>query len=638
MRPHPRALSACLAGALVLAPLLVAAPTAHASDTADPSAPASAPTPEAAREFVDTRVPELLAEHGAPGVAVSVVADGEPIASAAHGVSDLADGTPLDERNHVFLTASIAKSFTTVAVLQLVERGEVDLHEDVNTYLAEPYRIPDTHPGEPVTLHHLLTHTAGFDERTDFEDPDDVDTLSDLEGYLRDVTPERLFPPGRYSAYSNYGTGLAGFVVQEISGVPFDEYVERNVFAPLGMTDSMFGPMGDLERVDGLVSTHGPDGSEVTQDHFALTPAGGAVTTTGDMDRFMLALLGGGELDGERVLDAESVDSMLGRRFEHHPDATAMGYGTYEWRTGPPRGPGHGGDLNGLHNGYMLLPELDTGVFVVVNGDDTDPEAGATLLHDLRFSVLHAFADEFGPADPPPTEVVPDADLSEYGGAYVTTRRTADGVLRLLALFDHITVRDSGDGTLRLGGFLAPEERLLPAGDHLFVGEESGERVAFDVEDDRVAALYLDANPTNGYDRASVRDSPVTHLVVAAVALLFLLSATVQFRRSTGRAQVVAVVSASLTFLACLVGTGLTAYALLDVNRMREWLLGDTAVLTVPFALAVPLTLVTAVMAVRAWREGWWGPVRRVHYSLLPLAAATVLAVAFRYHLVWPLD
>lgn len=651
-------LTLVLAAPLALVPSAPAHAHAHAQAATPLPAAASPPqltpqlTAESAREFVDHRVPELLAEHGAPGLTVSIVADGEPLASAAHGFSDLAAGTPMDEEVHAFPTASIAKSFTATAVLQLAEQGEVDLHEDVNAYLPEELRVPDTHPGEPVTLHHLLTHTPGFDERTEMDDPEDTAAQRGLEEFLRDTTPERIFPPGRYSAYSNYGTGLAGFVVQEVSGVPFEEYVERNVFAPLGMDRTEFGQLHELAGEHDLVTGHGPDGAPAALVHIPLVPAGAAVTTTGDMARFMTALLNGGELDGERVLSTESVAKMLDRQFEHHPDATAMGYGTYEWRSGPPRGVGHGGDLDGIHTGYLILPELDAGVFVAVNGDDTDPEAGASLLHDLRFAVLLGFADEFGPAEDggragseTAPEADPGADLSAYPGSYVTTRRAAHGSDRIITLFDNLTVRDAGDGSLRVQGVMIPRERWLPVGegsDGVFVGEDSGERLVFTVEDGRAVAVYVDANPTSGYDRTSALASPGLHLVTVVVALLVLLSGTVHLRRPRGAVRITAAVSASLTALACLSAVGLLVYAVSDLNRLREWVLGDSTLLTLPLAVAVPLALATAGFAVTAWVRGWWGEgrwgrIRRVHYSLLPLAALAVIAVGAQYGLVWML-
>lgn len=622
------------------APLGLALAAVLALPAAAGAAPVAAPPPslglteEAAREFVDQRVPELLAEHGAPGVVVSVVGDGAPLASAAHGVADLAAENPLDPLAGL-PTASVAKSFTALAVLQLVERGEVDPHEDVNTYLPEDLRVPDTHD-EPVTLHHLLTHSAGFDERTEMDDPEDPASQRGLEEFLRDNTPERLFPPGRFTAYSNYGTGLAGFVVQEVSGVPFEEYVERNVFAPLGMDDTRFR---QLHEEDGLVTAHRSDGSPVPYPHIPLPPAGAAVTTGDDMARFMLALLGGGELDGERVLGSEWTDAMLDRRFEVHPEATAMGYGTYEFRTGPPRAVGHGGDLDGVHTGYVLVPEIGAGMFVAVNGDDSGPDAGADPLRDLRFAVLNGFVDAFAPAEDTDGTGAGNTDAtpaSAYTGGYVTTRRPGSGSGRIVTLFDNVTVRDAGDGALNVRGGLVPDDRWVPVGDDVFEAEETGERLAFVMEDGEAVAVYLDANPTSGYDRVPVWGTPGVHLVTVAVSLLLLLSGAVRLRRPGGAARTAAAVSSGLTALACLAGVGLVVYAVLDLNRLQEWLLGGSAALSLPLGLAVPLAVVTAGFAVTAWVRGWWGPVRRVHYSLLPVAALAVVAVGAQYGLVWP--
>ncbi len=328
----PRALPFCTATLLLAT--MIAAPAASASPGSGThparTPPATTPSPEAVQEFVDTRVPELLDEHGAPGIAVTVVADGTQVASAAHGMADLARSTPLDEATHSFPTASIAKSFTAMAVLQLVERGDIDLDEDITTYLPEDVGVADTHPEEPVTVHHLLTHTAGFAETLDWDDPDDPGSWRSAHEFLRETTADRIFPPGEFSAYSNYGMGLAGLIVEEVGGQPFEEYVHEHVFTPLGMEGTEFGQLDDLAETHDLVTLHLPDGSVAVNDRIPLTASGGAITTTDDMARFMLALLDGGELDGERVLDPESVEMMLDRQYEYHPEGTALGYGTYE--------------------------------------------------------------------------------------------------------------------------------------------------------------------------------------------------------------------------------------------------------------------------------------------------------------------
>lgn len=631
----PRALPFCTATLLLAT--MIAAPAASASPGSGThparTPPATTPSPEAVQEFVDTRVPELLDEHGAPGIAVTVVADGTQVASAAHGMADLARSTPLDEATHSFPTASIAKSFTAMAVLQLVERGDIDLDEDITTYLPEDVGVADTHPEEPVTVHHLLTHTAGFAETLDWDDPDDPGSWRSAHEFLRETTADRIFPPGEFSAYSNYGMGLAGLIVEEVGGQPFEEYVHEHVFTPLGMEGTEFGQLDDLAETHDLVTLHLPDGSVAVNDRIPLTASGGAITTTDDMARFMLALLDGGELDGERVLDPESVKMMLDRQYEYHPEGTALGYGTYEWRTGPPRGVGHGGDLGGLHTGYMLLPEIDTGMFVTVNGSDPDP--GESVLDDLRFAVLHAFADTFAPIDPPQGELAHETDLGVYTGTYITTRRPTGGVERLIPLFDNLTVRDAGDGSLRVSGAVVSEERWLPVGEGVFVAESGTDELLFVGEGDRATGVYLGLNPTNGYDRTTFSTNPTVLLVLVGVALLVLVSGMVRVRRPRNVLQIAALVSGSLTGLACLTGVGLAVYALMDLDRMRDWIFDTPFVLTLPLTLAIPLAVVSLGFAVTMWVNRWWGPARRLHYTLLPLSAFVVITIGASYGFVW---
>ncbi|WP_460756195.1 serine hydrolase domain-containing protein [Nocardiopsis oceani] len=141
---------------------LVGALPAQASGHAQVSEAAQTDfTPAEAVEFVDARLSELLSEQGIPGAVVSVVSDGETVHSAGYGYADPESGAEMDPEGTAVLTGSVGKSFTAAAALELVGEGRIDLHEDVNAYLPEDTRVRDAFPGQPVTLHHLLTHTAG---------------------------------------------------------------------------------------------------------------------------------------------------------------------------------------------------------------------------------------------------------------------------------------------------------------------------------------------------------------------------------------------------------------------------------------------------------------------------------------------
>ncbi|MFY7069474.1 serine hydrolase domain-containing protein [Nocardiopsis changdeensis] len=617
--PGRSAAALCAAALLITAPAITAAaaPAARAAAPAAPAAPVEATplTPETAREFTDTRVAELLEEYGSPGAAVTVVLEGEQVATAAHGYADLAEGTPLDAEEHLFPTASVAKSFTAAAVLTLAGEGRLDLAEDVNAYLPEEARLT----GPTVTLHDLLTHTAGFAEVVERLGAEEGTPLDEV---VRTAVPERLFAPGEYTGYSNYGIALAGYVVQEVSGVPFEEYVRQTVFTPLGMEDTSFEQLADVRADRPLVTSHLADGTPAGDAFIGDVPAGAAVTTVGDMARFMEALLDGGRIDGEQALAPGVAEAMLEQHAGMHPETTGMGYGTYQWRAGEVPLIGHSGDLAGVHTGYAVVPGLDAGVFVAVNGDDA---AGANPLVDLRMAVVGAFADTFAPQSLPEGEPDPDADLGAYEGSYVTSRLAASGPARLVALFDNVTVRDAGDGTLSVSGALAVDDRWLPVSEGVFAAENGEDLLAFVERDGEVAAIATDMNPTSVYTRTGPLGSPSLHLVVAGAALLVLATVLVPVQRSGNGFTLATRVLLTSTALAAATAAGLLVYGVTDLNRAQVWLSEGSPALTLPMTVTAVLALVSAVFVGVCLVRGWLRPFSRVH---LPLAALAGLALA----------
>src|SRR5260370_30520438 len=121
--------------------------------------------------------------------------------------------------------------------MPLVEQGKVDVDRDINEYL--DFQVPHTF-GRPVTLRNLMTHTAGFEEVIKDLGADRADELPSLQGFIRSHEPHQIYAPGTIPAYSNYGADLAGYIVQRVSGMPFEEYIQRNIFGPLGMTHATF--------------------------------------------------------------------------------------------------------------------------------------------------------------------------------------------------------------------------------------------------------------------------------------------------------------------------------------------------------------------------------------------------------------
>src|SRR5688572_24051006 len=186
--------------------------------------------------FLDGMVPLQLALSDIAGATVSVVKDGKLLFAKGYGFADVQKKQKVSPQDTLFRPGSISKLFTWTAVMQLFEQGKLDLDRDVNEYL--DYKIPDAF-GKPITLKHILTHTPGFEEQ--IKDLFLTDsTKPNLGQYLKTHIPGRIYPPGTVPAYSNYATAVAGYIVERVSGRPFDEYVAENILKPLNMTRSTF--------------------------------------------------------------------------------------------------------------------------------------------------------------------------------------------------------------------------------------------------------------------------------------------------------------------------------------------------------------------------------------------------------------
>lgn len=647
-RPYPTA--GLLRGLVTLA--LTATMLFTASGAAAPQVfppplspvPALDPTPDSVQDFLDAHIPELLAEHDVPGAVVSVVADGDHVASGAYGHADSTNRLPLTE-DHLFPTGSIAKSFTAAAVLQLVDEGLLDLDENVNTYLPAAARIPDTFD-EPITLHHLLTHTAGFEDRligTAVTDPADLVSLAE---YVQGAEVDRVRPPGRYPLYSNHGLALAGYIVERRSQTPFATRLRTFLFEPLGMVDTAFTQPSELDA-GRLPTPHHPDGRPAADLYLNQTPAGSALTTTTDMGRFMLALLGEGELEGERVLSTESAGLMLESRWVLTPEASGIGYGTWEYRQDPPRVVGHMGDLPGHHADYFLVPEAGLGLFVGSNSvrgpnsEVTDP------LREFRLDLRRAFLREFAPATRSlPADPNADVELDRYTGTYLNMRLSESEPSRIRALGAFVLVKQASGGlTVMSGG--APLA-MRAAGKGVFVSEDGQHRVVFREGPDAAVAMAFEGSAITTYERVGLVDDPLAHQVALLLAFLVLATCLVwpvtalvrRLRRRAPNAPPLAFWARATVFAALLgaaVTFGAVGYVSVDPDVSYRWLFEGSLMLTLPLPLTLPFLVGSVVWSVMAWSDRWWSVLGRIHYSLIALAGMVVLVLGVYYRLFWPL-
>ncbi|HEX8898663.1 MAG TPA: serine hydrolase domain-containing protein, partial [Chthoniobacterales bacterium] len=321
--------------------------------------------------FLDALIPTQLQNRDIAGAVIAVAKDGQLFLAKGYGYADFAGKKPVLADKTLFRPGSISKVFTATAIMQLVEQGKLDLDRDVNDYL--DFAIPKTYP-EPVTLRRILTHTAGFEETLKNLFVPTAREMRPLRDYLIAAMPARIFPPGTVPSYSNYGLTLAGYIVERVSGEPFDKYIAAHILTPLKMDHSTFAQPLPENLAANMSSGYLAAAQGARPFEFVTaSPAGALSATATDMTRLMLALLGEGTLEGATILKPESVRAMEARQFEPHPALHAIGFILMEYSMNGQRIVGHGGDTIYFHSDMIVLPDAHVGLFISYNSAGSRP-------------------------------------------------------------------------------------------------------------------------------------------------------------------------------------------------------------------------------------------------------------------------
>ena len=443
-----------------------------------PSPPANAHEMTAVdvEAFLDGLVPLQLKRSDIAGATISVVKDGKLLFAKGYGYGDVQKKQPVSPQDTLFRPGSISKLFTWTAVMQLFEQGKLDLDRDVNEYL--DFKIPDAF-GKPITLKNIMTHTPGFEEQIK-----DLFTFTpgtpNLGVYLKTHIPARIYPPGTVPAYSNYATALAGYIVQRVSGRPFEDYIEENILKPLNLTHSTFRqPLPS--NLAALMSNGYRRGSDAAEPFEIVNPfpAGSLSSSAADMAQFMIAHLQDGQLGEAHILKPETARLMHSRLFALDDAANAMCYGFYEESRNGHRIIGHGGDTVYFHSDLHLVLDQNVGFFVSYNsaGTSTGSSAGARApegrarRHRCGESAqaVHAvendsaadrrrYADRLrrhgqdGVDHRHRFEIAAGAAEAarSVSGTYTLSRRSDTSFLKIASLLGDYTVAPAGDGDIEV--------------------------------------------------------------------------------------------------------------------------------------------------------------------------------------------
>jgi CubicO group peptidase (beta-lactamase class C family) len=391
--------------------------------------------------WLDGYMPYALKRGDVAGAVVIVVKDGQVLLEKGYGYADVAKRQPVDPKVTLFRPGSVSKLFTWTSVMQLVEQGKLNLDADVNQYL--DFKIPPR-DGKPITLRNIMTHTSGFEEQVKGLISEDVP--GPLDAHLKHWVPHRIFAPGTTPAYSNYATSIAGYIVQRVSGMPFDDYVERNIFQRLGMQHASFRQPLPKPLLDHMAKGYAlaSSGEAKPYEYVSLAPAGSLALTGDDMSKFMIAHLN----NGGPLLKPETAHMMHDTPLTIIPGVNRMLLGFYEQDRNGHRAIGHGGDTQWFHSDMHLFINDGVGLFISMNSVGKDGAVGP-----IREQFADAFADRYLPPVNTPAVTKVDAKTAAehakmIAGTYVNSRRTDSSYLHLLDLMGQVKVIVNKDGTI----------------------------------------------------------------------------------------------------------------------------------------------------------------------------------------------
>jgi CubicO group peptidase (beta-lactamase class C family) len=600
--------------------------------------------------FLDGIIEGRMGSFHVAGVTVSVVHDGRMIFAKGYGYGDVAARRKVDPAVTLFRPGSISKTFTWTAAMQLYERGELDLDADVRTYLTDIV-LPDTY-SEPITMSHIMAHAVGFEDLAiGHLFGDDPDAVHPLKEYLLNFQPAQVREPGTLSSYSNYASALAGQVIANISGMPYEEYIERNIFTPLGMTSSTFREPWknvDLDPMPAQLLENSSKGYTWKNGGFEpgvfefihqVGPAGALSTTATDMSRWMLMHLGEGTYDGVQILAPETARLMHQRHFTHDDELNGWAHGFVEGRIGDFRTISHNGGTMYFESQMILVPELGFGLFASSN-----TSGGMRIVGDLPSLVAERYfgsGDEPEPLKPPP-------DFAERGkrfaGSYIGIRRPYTKADKLpMLLMGSLAVSVTDDGYLVVGSGDGAG-RMVEVAPLTFKSQDGRTTVKF-VEDDRGKIVGMIPNGPSYFDRPGVYESSTNIIVLVVIVLLASLGVLIAawYRRrdhieqTTGErfANVVLIASALvwILFLAVL-GSSMASLAGGAADAMFNF---PPRALVWALAIAlfgVGLTVLSVVLLIPVWRNGSWTVGRRIRHTFVVLVFLDLVVLLYIMNMI----
>lgn len=470
--------------------------------------------------FMDDFFKKNIEKYNLPGAAVVVVKDGEEILKKGYGYSNLDEKKVINPDETLFPAASVSKLFTATAIMQLVEQGKIDLNENVEKYIA-PYKIENKFVGK-VTCRNLLTHTSGVDEASEINgNTRDKNNIKSQEYYFDNHKIIVTREPDTVSRYSNQGYNILGYIIEKVSGMSYEQYINDNILYPLKMNNS-------LVRLD---NDNLAKGYEMSEKSYTLVPlayqytsgSSGILATVKDMENFMLAHLNNGEFQGNRIMNVETSKLMQSKQFANDNIFSGMGYGFIRSNRNGQEIIKHEGALPGYTTTMFLIPKQNLGIYVATNS-----------LNPVPFNIEEEFLDKFYTENSNEyKDTIPKnyKNYSKYSGIY----RNYDGIsksniMKIGYLFDptmDMEIVDNKDGTLSLKEYTNAKERnvtkLVETDDGVFAREDGKGKFAFRLNKKGQVIYAFNDVSHNAYEKINLYQGRELNIVLLAFSTVIFL-------------------------------------------------------------------------------------------------------------------
>ncbi|WP_081942729.1 serine hydrolase [Myxosarcina sp. GI1] len=605
--------------------------------------------PQEFANFVNDFFQQQLSETKIPGAAIAVVKDGEIFFSNGYGYANLEQKIPVDADKTLFRVASLSKLFTATSAMQLYERGALDLNENIDRYLPD-WQLENPY-SESVTPARMMMHTDGTTQRLIGLGARTKAQMQPLAEYLPKYMPAINYPPGKFYSYSNHSIALLGYLVEQISGMPFVNYVDKNIFQPLEMRQSSFEQPPVAELPDNFATGYQIQKGKakaVPYLYLNIAPAAALMTTATDMAHFMLAHLQQGSYRERQILNPETVEMMHQTHYQIHPKLPGTGYSFRERLINNKRAIGHLGSLRGYSSSLTLIPEENIGIFIACNS-----------FSNVHGEFITRFFDRYFPGsntnNSDKTEVPPE-QLERYTGTYrdMEYPRFTIGKITGVAKEIKVTTQDNGTLLVKTPPLLFRSQvenvELTPTSEPGLFYRDRDNAYVFFVADDSGNVTHV-SNPLypkiGTYQRMPWYETITVQLGILIFCAIFFLTAIVAgiIRPLLRILSKRTVHTPKLTWVRTLAG----AIALLNLVfliglPLYLWLWGPwklaygvppvaVGLLGLPILSAV-LTLILFVSILVVWRKNYWSWQERSHYSLVTIAAISFIPLLAYWNLL----